>query len=308
MGTMSVSFSNLSFSIFAGSEVLVADHCTWSWRIVDFSSSLVPSRRRKHRSQYPPGPILPDTDEYSILPRGYSIPGPSRLDGEDNAAHETPLMRLRRLRYEMEELEAQIEQEKEKSEALDERRGQEGNEDGQQGDAEKEGDESLTGVNGTSKAKGKGKGKKRVEPSPAQLLVQLQSLRGDLTRLSTNADGLNDLANDPSLKEALKRQDRDARARLDKLKHFSGASVEGVDDGPQAATTKPRVGSEGERTPGRLDERLSALEKFLGANEADVDEVRVRLQFEGPKYLLTFSPLHRRHIPSRHPLYQRLRN
>ena len=70
----------------------------------DFSTSLT---KRKTAQHYPT--VLPETTVYELLPRGYST---SRTKGAAQEEEETPSARLRRLRYELDEVEMDIEAEK----------------------------------------------------------------------------------------------------------------------------------------------------------------------------------------------------
>ncbi|WAQ88909.1 hypothetical protein PtA15_10A331 [Puccinia triticina] len=130
-------------------------------RDADFSTSLLrkPPRRASARGYPPPASRSQtfETDEYTILPRGYAVDG--------RPGEETALERLRRLRFEVAELEEEIEQ---ASHAQDAARPD------QQPDAEDD-------------PAGAAKRKPTPAPSPAELLAELHHLRQQLEKLSVSA-------------------------------------------------------------------------------------------------------------------------
>jgi nuclear migration protein JNM1 len=229
-------------------------------------SPLGPAGRRARLAYptYPPG-YLPEASHYQHYPRHHPHGTPASI-ADDDSERETTLERLRRLRLETEELEEQLEAERARAEEDQARRGgpntaggddaqgEEGKEDGQKG----------TVVIGGKKRGG--------DPSPALLLAQLRYLRGDLSRLSGEAEKLAQSSgeSDGSEKQSAER----ASALLARL--GSQRSDKETSDSVVAELRRAGVAAGGQMDPnslGRLDDRLARLEKFVGANEADVDEV-----------------------------------
>ncbi|KAI7961314.1 hypothetical protein MJO28_001803 [Puccinia striiformis f. sp. tritici] len=72
-----------------------------------FSNSLLRKQPRRSSARYPPPSTRHtfETDEYSMLPRGYAI-----NQGQQGVVeNEAPLERLRRLRFEVDQLEEELE-------------------------------------------------------------------------------------------------------------------------------------------------------------------------------------------------------
>lgn len=129
---------------------------------------------------------------------------------------------------------------------------------------------------------------KKREVSPAVLLQQVQLLRNDLQGISPKVEGVleadGELASSPDAAAAtlggrLTQQKASATSHL--LKKLDSAAEE---DRPGTAADQPREvgrtgaaesGSPRDKNDADLDKRVSAMEAILGANEADVDEVRL---------------------------------
>ena len=120
----------------------------------------------------------------------------------------------------------------------------------------------------------KGKGKKR-EVSPAVLLQQLQLLRGDLSGLKLSEKDEGDVLEGEGQRETedggvLAEKTRSSKGLLERLGQGSTKDVEEAGLGPSSTAPKPPTMPVKE---GELEKRLADLERMLGANEADVDEV-----------------------------------
>lgn len=183
----------------------------------------------------------------------------------DERDQETPLERLRRLRLEVTELEEEVRRTEADRGSLSVR-------------------SSAPETTADAKDSTAAKSKQKREVSPAVLLQQLQLLRNDLQGIGPRVEGAleanGELASGPdasSVRGGI--LTRKAAATSNLLKELE-APVQGQPEasapqsggtesvGPAAlGPTPPLSGSE-------VEKRVSALEAFLGANEADVDEVR----------------------------------
>lgn len=200
----------------------------------DFSNSLLRKQSRRPSSRYPPPTARRtfETSEFSILPRGYSI------DQCTNASEdETPLERLRRLRFEVDQLEEELEQQKQST-----------------GPTNQPDDEAQEAAVTPSL-----KGKSKAVPTPTELLVELQHIRDQLSKLSVSApssDGLFMTATQLRAREAY------AKSLLQQLTERGLTSNEKSYEKPLKTSSntdsKPT-------TPAQLDSRLSALEDLLGS-------------------------------------------
>lgn len=190
----------------------------------------------------------------------YSIADPSSADTK-----ETTLERLRRLRSEVAELEEDVKREQSEAEASP------------AVPAPTEGDSATA----------KGKGKKR-EVSPAVLLQQLQLLRGDLGELKVGGAEEGVLEGEGEKEEggALAEKARSSKGLLEKL---GQPATNEAADGAASTSAPPKLSAKEAVKDGELEKRLAELERVLGANEADVDEVRLLL-FLITEVDLTFIP------------------
>lgn len=198
-------------------------------------------------SKVKPSRRLPPTSEYST--RGKS-------DGEK----ETTLERLRRLRSEVEDLEDDVKREALLKQAED--------------------DEILEGSGAGSS---KGKGKKR-EVSAVVFLQQLQMLRGDLGNLEV---GVHQATATRSAVESLESGSEDASiapvppkassSLLSKLGFGSSAASSRTAEA-QSPIQGSNVGAPTSQAlvmDSQLEKRLAEIERVVGANEADINEVSI---------------------------------
>ncbi|KAH9445259.1 hypothetical protein Pst134EA_002975 [Puccinia striiformis f. sp. tritici] len=107
---------SLFYGIFSHSNLLLAvrrrlhlaqDERRQSRFHINFSNSLLRKQPRRSSARYPPPSTRHtfETDEYSMLPRGYAI-----NQGQQGVVeNEAPLERLRRLRFEVDQLEEELE-------------------------------------------------------------------------------------------------------------------------------------------------------------------------------------------------------
>jgi nuclear migration protein JNM1 len=161
-----------------------------------------------------------------MIPRGYTTD-----NGEPVAStSETPIQRLRRLRFEMEEVEGQLEASK----------------------AEQAADPTSSEVP-----------KAKHEIPTGALLAQLRYLRNDLTRLNGMA-------------ETLEADGAAGLGRTDELLQRI-ASPTPSSALPALPSPSPASAPSTSASAADLDDRLLRLERFVGASEADVDEVRASL-------------------------------
>ncbi|MBW0493616.1 hypothetical protein O181_033331 [Austropuccinia psidii MF-1] len=206
---------------------------------VDFSSSLLRKPSRPS-TRYPPRPPRQsfETSEYSILPRGYAIDHSNPLDQT-----ETPLERLRRLRFEIDELEEELEQQS------------------SNGQSTAPSSDPVVDPSDPSNPKSSlVKGKEKAEPTPAELLMELQHIRDQLGKLSTSAQSSQTPSTIPS---NLREREAYAKALLQKLTQNSQTSSKSKStEKPQTTIDKTLNSS----TPAKLDARLSAIENLLGSS------------------------------------------
>ncbi|KAK4047974.1 hypothetical protein OIO90_006012 [Microbotryomycetes sp. JL221] len=184
---------------------------------------------------------IPSATEYVLQPR-------ARAGDETTSTGETPLERLRRLRTEIAELEEDVQREQAQKEE-DQRDQAEAAQ-----NASGSGDQKLKRMPG--------------EVTPAVILQQLQLLKGDIRSIeSSNASVHKSEPNaansgDPALP--------------DKPRSSSISSAQGLKS-PSTSDVKalPSVPPVPRTTLGdnQLEQRLAAIEKLLGTQEADVDDV-----------------------------------
>lgn len=130
---------------------------------------------------------------------------------------------------------------------------------------------------------------KKRQVSPAVLLQQVQLLRNDLQGISPKVEGVleadGELASSPDADAAATsggRLTQKASATSDLLRKLDSVTAEDMPgtaadqplDVGRAGAGKPEV-SPGDKNDADLEKRVSAMEAILGANEADVDEVRL---------------------------------
>ncbi|KDE09180.1 hypothetical protein MVLG_00502 [Microbotryum lychnidis-dioicae p1A1 Lamole] len=199
---------------------------------------------------------LPTTSTYAL--------GASPSLKEGNHEPETTLERLRRLRFEITELEEDV-------------RKEQAAQDEQKSPFEPTGDEGQApGESQPTDLKGKRK-KVQREVSPAVLLQQLQMLRGDLGALQVNEEEIKtNVLHDEGQKgesgSALSEKVQNSSRLLAKL----GTATSGIS--PLASTsqggvtTVGKVEDQGSTNRGDLERRVAEIEKLVGASEADVDE------------------------------------
>lgn len=157
--------------------------------------------------------------------------------------NETKLERLRRLRFEMQELEEQLEAEA----------------DATPGPAKPAG-EQAEGANEGKKGKAK-----KVDPTPVQLLAELRHLQAEMGPLST-AVGEGTPAPGEGLMKPSAMRERQARAAslLQQLSTVRPASESISQPPPEGASTK-RSANDDTLSAGSLDARLNTLETLLGS-------------------------------------------
>ncbi|EGG06145.1 uncharacterized protein MELLADRAFT_77857 [Melampsora larici-populina 98AG31] len=214
----------------------------------DFSSSLLKPNPRQSSARYPLPPRNGfETNQYSIIPRGYSISTKNQ-----QLEQETPLERLRRLRYEIEELEEELEKDAQRKlqDTTDQDPSNESKDDSTPPS------NAIESQNEKSKTK---KAKSRVEPSPAELLAQLQHMRDDLGKLSSSVDSFEPTSD---LVTNLKQREAYAKTLLQQLtngnRHTS--NLKSSED-----QSKPSNPNSSDTSAAKLDARLNALENLLGS-------------------------------------------
>ncbi|KAH9449241.1 hypothetical protein MJO28_010347 [Puccinia striiformis f. sp. tritici] len=205
----------------------------------DFSNSLLRKQPRRSSARYPPPSTRHtfETDEYSMLPRGYAI-----NQGQQGAVEiETPLERLRRLRFEVEQLEEELEHEKVPADST----------------TPAELDEQ-TGVGSDTVAKPSVKGKSKAGPTPTDLLVELQHLRQQLEKLSVSSGSSDPLSTTAS---QLRAREAYAKSLLLQLTERGPKPQEPNLSKPEQPTPPTSRAA----TSAQLDSRLSVLEELLGS-------------------------------------------
>ena len=130
---------------------------------------------------------------------------------------------------------------------------------------------------------------KKRQVSPAVLLQQVQLLRNDLQGISPKVEGVfeadGELASSPDADAAATsggRLTQKASATSDLLRKLDSVTAEDMPgtaadqplDVGRTGAAKPEI-SPGDKNYGDVEKRVSAMEAILGANEADVDEVRL---------------------------------
>lgn len=176
----------------------------------------------------------------------YSLGDPSSAD-----AKETTLERLRRLRSEVAELEDDVKREQAETRAVD---------------------ASSAAPTDPAAAETKARGVKG-EVSAAVLLQQLQLLRGDLGGLHLEGEEQGVIEGKGEKEEgSLAEKARTSKGLLEKLGLVGAVEVGAGGAAAGPATAAP---AKGPMKDGELERRLAEMERMLGANEADVDEVRL---------------------------------
>ncbi|KAM0791538.1 hypothetical protein ACM66B_005987 [Microbotryomycetes sp. NB124-2] len=179
---------------------------------------------------------LPSSSEYVLQPR-------SAQAGTEPGS-ETPLERLRRLRTEIAELEEDVQREKQQKEEAD----------------------ALEAVDAKEKP---AKARKKGEVTPAVLLQQLQLLKGDIQAIEQVQES-SKLASTPAT-PAVPAKPRSASMSSS----VRGGSLKSpsVSDNKVLPTVPSRSNDLAGRGAASLEERLAQIERLLGTQEADVDEV-----------------------------------
>lgn len=233
-------------------------------------------RTATSRSHYPSS-LLPEASSYTL--RGAPLSSTTRRhqrlgqqlsieNGDSSYEPETPTERLRRLRFETEELEAQLEQERVAKKAAD---GHES--DGDEGEEAEYEENDIPIQDDADKTRPQRRRRKKArvnengELTSAVLLAQLKRLRGDLGNMNVASE---DIAGET---EGAKSALTEAKTR-DLLQKLGTIRKDGTS--PEIPQSLPAPRADGiEESSSRVDERLQVLEKYVGANEAEVDEVRL---------------------------------
>ncbi|KNZ47591.1 hypothetical protein VP01_629g6 [Puccinia sorghi] len=203
----------------------------------DFSNSLLRKQPRRSSARYPPPTTRRtfETSEYSMLPRGYAVD-----DRHGVVENETPLERLRRLRFEVDQLEEELEQEKPSTDSIEAHQPQD--------DAQSD-----------SGAKSNLKGKSRAAPTSTELLVELQHLRLQLEKLAVSTSSSDPLSTTVS---QLRAREAYAKSLLSQLTEKEPKPQEA---GNPSKPVEPAPPISRATTSAQLDSRLSVLEDLLGA-------------------------------------------
>lgn len=188
---------------------------------------------------------------------------------------ETSTEKLRRLRYEAQELEEQLEAEAAER-ARTKRAASTPSHEDEVEESEYESTDDLPRRDDADKTKPPPSRRRRKKPladengelSPAVLLRQLKRMRNDLEALSTS-DAYS--AGEGSVVEP----SNEARSKelLRKLSKIGSHSASGEQHTYVAASHA--AASNGSNSLSQLDRRIDLLEKYVGNNEADIDEVRL---------------------------------
>lgn len=198
------------------------------------------------------------------------------LDDEGNPLvdePETPTEKLRRLRYEAEELEEQLEAEaaekakmKNNADSLGENDEEEEDEYEQIDDLPRRDDADKTKPPRARRRRKKPQSDENGELSPAVLLKQLKRLRNGLgaIQFSESNPTSEPLANGSS-------SDGKTKELLHKLSNIRAQTIS-TETNDHDTTSQP-ITSTSKASLSQLDSRLDLLEKYVGTNEADVDEV-----------------------------------
>lgn len=216
--------------------------------------------------------MLPETSSYAInghtSQRGLSSTATRQLrtlaalsnDGGQVVIPETPTERLRRLRYEMEELQTQMEQD----ETMDDNV-QQGEEDAKP---------ELSRRDDADKTRPVGRPKKRKtldkdgELLPSIVLSELQRLKRNLVQLSEHVD-TDGTSNTPGIATDMQARSNALVQQLTTLQIT--ADSHNASEESQSVELATANGSA--LTPTRLDERLQLLESYIGATRTESDEV-----------------------------------
>lgn len=261
----------------------------------DFSAALPGARR----SRYSPH-LLPEASVYSIhnkgkMPaRGLSSTSRRQLRTQQqllnghNGLHEeseTRTERLRRLRYEMEQLENELQEEEEDRKRAPGSPGQapETLPDESAADEAADKEDSLPARDDADKTRPRGRRAKKKQPqvdqngelSPAVLLTQVTRLKGDLDMLSRGKDNPRDESDLNGVDDA----EAGSARRRDLVQQLQRALSPEAGDEQRAG--RARTSESGDTSSSlqdrastsRMDARLQLLEKYVGANEAEVEDV-----------------------------------
>lgn len=186
---------------------------------------------------------------------------------------ETPTEKLRRLRYEAQELEEQLEADAaESTKAKEARRSLEDEEHDEE--SEYEAVDDLPRRDDADKTKPPPNRRRRKKPqvdengelSPAVLLKQLKRLRNGLNGISLSE---NSVTGEYSSSEASSEaRNKDLLKKLSMMKSHAISSDEKLDAPLSHASM-----STSKSSLSQFDTRIDLLEKYVGTNEADIDEV-----------------------------------
>lgn len=193
---------------------------------------------------------------------------------------ETPTEKLRRLRYETEELEAELEaQAVEKVKAkqrynANTTTGMEDNEESEESEYEqiddlrRRDDADKTKPPPSRRRRKKSQIDENGELSPAVLLKQLKRLRGGLSAMSISEREALDTEQAAEDSSAAK-----TKELLHKLGQIKTHAINGNEETGETYQTASTSHTTESTNLSQLDVRLDTLEKVVGTNEADVDEV-----------------------------------
>lgn len=217
----------------------------------DFSSSLLKPNARQSSARYPLPPRNGfETNQYSIIPRGYSISTKTQ-----QLERESPLERLRRLRFEIEELEEELEKD-----AL--QKSKDANDQDSSNELKNDSTSASNPIEPQNEQTKSKKGKLRVEPSPAELLAQLQHMRDDLGKLSSSVDSF-EPTSDPVTN--LKQREAYAKSLLQQLTHGNHNTSNSRSSEDPSKSPNLNSSELSSTSAAKLDARLNALETLLGS-------------------------------------------
>ena len=198
---------------------------------------------------------------------------------------ETKTERLRRLRYEMEELESELQEEEEGRKKVSGSSGQalETAVDQNAADEAAGEEDSLTARDDADKTRPRGRRAKKKQPqvdengelSPAVLLTQVTRLKGNLDMLSREKDNSGDESDLNGVEDAAAgfARRRDLVQQLQRALSPEAANEQLA--GRARASESGDAGSslDDRASTWKMDARLQLLEKYVGANEAEVEDV-----------------------------------
>ena len=229
---------------------------------------------------------------------------------------ETRTERLRRLRYEMEELENELQEEEADRNRASGSSGQAQVESVGQSAADEAADEegSLPARDDADKTRPRGRRAKKKQPqvdengelSPTVLLTQVTRLKGNLDMLSREKDNVDNEGDLDGAKdgEAGSARRKDLVQQLQKALSSEAASGELAGEARASESRDPSSSLEDRVSTSRMDARLQLLEKYVGANEAEVEDVSGDNQgwssYANLRFSADGSALH--FVPDRHAL------